>query len=120
MGCELNNPTGAKLQSSTIWSATDTQAAAQTDTALQATPGAGLSLYVTDIIISNGATAGTVKLVEHTASAADIVELMYFAINGGCVINLKTPIKLTANKDLGYTSATVTTHSITVCGFTAP
>lgn len=120
MPCGVNNPAGPKIQSTTIWAATDNQAAAQTDTALQATPGAGLSLYVTDIIISNGATAGSVKLVEDTASAADIVELMYFAINGGCVINLKTPIKLTANKDLGYTSVSVTSHSITVCGFTAP
>jgi len=120
MSFGVSNPTGAKIQSTTLWTATDNQAAAQTDTALQATPGAGLSLYLTDIIISNGATAGSVKIVEDTAAAVDIVELMYFAINGGCVINLKTPIKLTANKDLGYTSVTCTSHSITVCGFTAP
>jgi len=103
-----------------FWKATDNQSSAQTDTALVSAPGSGLSLYVTDIIISNGATAGNVKLVEDTASAADIVEVMYFAVNGGAVINLKTPLKLTANKDLGYTSVDCTTHSITVSGFTAP
>ena len=95
----------------------DNQSTAQTNTALQAAPGANLSLYVTDIIISNGATAGNVKLVEDTAGTPlDILEVMYFAINGGCVINLQTPLKLTANKNLGYTSVSVTTHGVTVAG----
>lgn len=120
MGGSVSNPSGAKKQSALLWTATDNQAAAQTDTVLQAAPAAGFSLYITDIIISNGATAGSVKLVEKTASSTDIVELMYFAINGGCVINLKTPIKVTAAENLGYTSVTCTSHSITVCGFTAP
>ena len=101
--------------------AAQNQSSAQTNTELVATPGAGLSLYVTDIIISNGATAGNVKLVESTASSpVDILEVMYFAINGGCVINLQTPLKLTANKNLGYTSVACTTHSVTVAGYTAP
>jgi hypothetical protein len=88
---------------------------------LKAAPGAGLSLYITDIIISNGATAGNVKIVEDTAGTpVDIVEVMYFAANGGAVIPLRTPIKVTANTDVGYTSASVTTHSVTLCGFIAP
>ena len=101
--------------------AAQNQSTAQTNTELQATPGAGVSLYITDIIISNGATAGNVKLVESTADTPlDILEVMYFAINGGCVINLQTPLKLTANKNLGYTSVDCTTHSVTVAGYTAP
>lgn len=111
----------SRINVNQVWSATDNQSSAQTNTALKAAPGSGLSLYITDIIISNGATAGNVKLVEDTAGTpADVVEVMYFAINGGAVIPLRAPIKLTANKNLGYTSVTCTTHSITVCGFTAP
>jgi len=104
-----------------LWKATDNQSSAQTNTALKAAPGAGLSLYITDIIISNGATAGNVKLVEDTGGTpVDILEVMYFAANGGAVINLQTPIKVTANKDVGYTSVTVTTHSVTLSGYIAP
>lgn len=120
MGIQINNPVPAQESSATQWTATAHYAAAQTDTALQAAPGAGLSLYVTDIIISNGPTAGNVKLVENTASSSDVLEIMYFAINGGAVINLQTPIKLTVNDNLGVTSVTCTDHSVTVCGYTAP
>ncbi len=101
--------------------AADNQSSAQTNTELQATPGAGLSLYITDIIVSNGAVAGNIKFVESTASSpVDIVEILYFAINGGCVINFQTPLKLTANKNFGYTSVSCTTHSVTVSGYIAP
>ena len=104
-----------------LWSAVDNQSTAQTNTALKAAPGVGLSLYITDVIVSNGATAGNIKFVEDTAGAsADKIEIMYFAANGGAVINFKTPIKITANKDFGYTSVAVTTHSITISGFIAP
>lgn len=104
-----------------LWSATDNQATAQTNKALKAAPGAGLSLYVTDIIVSNGATAGNLKFVEDTAGTpVDKIKPLYFAANGGTVIAFKTPIKLTANKDFGYTSLTVTTHSVVVNGFVAP
>ena len=101
--------------------AAQNQSTAQTNTELVATPGANLSLYITDIIISNGATAGNVKLVESTADTPlDIVEVEYFAVNGGLASNFQTPLKLTANKNLGYTSVDVTTHSITVSGYIAP
>jgi len=103
------------------FAATDNQATAQTDTALQAAPGSDLSLYITDVIISNGATAGNVKIVQDTAGTPiDILEVMYFAINGGAHLKLETPIRVTPNIDVGYTSVTVTTHSVTVLGYTAP
>lgn len=101
--------------------ANDNQSSAQTNTPLVSAPGAGLSIYVTDIIISNGATAGNVKLVEDTGgSPADLLGPYYFAVNGGMVSNLKTPKKLTANKNLGYTSASVSTHTISIGYFIAP
>jgi len=103
-----------------FWSASAAYTGAQTAVEVVAAPGASLSLYVTDVIISNGATAGNVKLGEDTAALVDKIEVMYFAINGGAVMNLRTPIKLTANKNLGLTSVTCTTHTVTVCGYTAP
>jgi len=92
---------------------------AQTNTEVIAAPGAGLSLYITDIILSTD-TAGSIKLVEDTASAVDKVEVMYFAANGGCVMPLRTPIKLTANKNFGITSTISGNHSITVSYYIAP
>jgi len=99
--------------------ATANYGSAQTNTEVVATPGASLSLYITDVILSTD-TAGNIKLVEDTASAVDILELMYFAANGGMVSNFRTPIKLTANKNLGITSSMAGNHSITVCYYIAP
>lgn len=115
-GVLLVNPTHPYL-----WSATDNQSSAQTNTALKAAPGANLSLYITDVIVSNGATAGNIKFVEDTGGTpVDKIEVIYLAANGGAVINFKTPIRITANKDFGYTSTTVTTHSVIVSGYIAP
>ncbi len=103
------------------WSLVDTETTAQTDKALKSAPGANLSLYITDIIVSNGATAGTVLFEEDTGSAKTVkVATLYLSVYGGAVINFRTPIRITANKDFGFTSATVTTHTITVNGYTAP
>lgn len=102
-------------------SATENNATAQTNNPIHSAPGAGLSLYITDIVVSNGATAGSIKFVEDTAGTPVVkVQETYMAINGGAVMAFKTPIRITANKDFGYTSTTVTTHSITVNGFIAP
>ena len=71
------------------------------------------SIYITDITISNGATAGWIELEEATAgSQTPIYAKLYTAINGGGIHTLKTPIKCTAGTNVGFTSNTVTTHSI--------
>lgn len=90
-------------------------ASAQTNTSLRAAPGAGLALYVTDIMISNGATAGNITLLD--GSGGTVLFEIYPAINGGVSMNLKNPIKLTDNTALVVTSTTVTTHSVFVSGF---
>lgn len=102
------------------WKVSVNYGAAQTNTAIKAAPGAGLKLWVTDIVFSTD-TAMNMKLVEDTAGApVDVWELCYFAANGGMVCNLKTPFSLTANKDLGITSSAAGNHTITVTGFTGP
>lgn len=92
--------------------------AAQTNASVKAAPGANLSLYITDIFVSNGATAGIITLLD--GSGGTVIFRAYCAINGGAVLNLMQPIKLTANTALCLTSTTVTTHSVTISGFIAP
>ena len=99
------------------WTVSADYAAAQTNVSVKATPGASLSLYITDIMISNGAVAGNITLLDGSGGTVKLE--IYPAINGGASLNLRTPIKLTANTALCLTSTTVTTHSITVCGFIA-
>jgi hypothetical protein len=92
-------------------------ASAQTNTSIVSAPGAGLSIWVTDIIISNGATAGNITLLD--GSGGTVVLELYPAINGGLTHSFRNPIKLTANTALALTSQTVTTHAITVTGYIA-
>lgn len=104
-----------------LWRANENQATAQTNNELKAAPGAGLSLYITDLIISNGATAGSVKLVEDTAGTpVDLVGPLYLTANAGVAKQFKTPLRVSANKNLGFTSVSVTTHTVTVIGYIAP
>ncbi len=103
------------------WKVLENHSSAQTNNNLKAAPGASLSLYITDIIISNGATAGSAQIVEDEGGTpVTIGGPYYFAVNGGIAIPLVTPIRLTANKSLGFTSTTVTTHTIELHGYTAP
>jgi len=85
-------------------------ASAQTNVSVIAAPGASLSIYITDIQLSNGAVAGNVTLLD--GSGGTVKWEAYPAINGGAVLNLRQPIRLTANTALCLTSTTVTTHSI--------
>lgn len=100
-----------------FWSVSADYAAAQTNATVKAAPGVGLSLFLTDIFISNGATAGNVTLLD--GSGGTVLFECYPGVNGGAVFNMKNPIKLTANTLLAITSTTVTTHSVTICGFIA-
>lgn len=100
------------------WTASADYASAQTNASIKAAPGAGLKLYITDVIISNGATAGNVTLLDGSGGTVKLE--IYPGINGGLAQSFRTPIALTANTALCITSTTVTTHSVTVCGYTAP
>lgn len=92
--------------------------AAQTNASVKAAPGAGLKHYITDIVISNGSTAGNITLLD--GSGGTVVFEIYPAINGGVALSLKQPIVLTANTALCITSTTVVTHSVNIGGYIAP
>lgn len=104
-----------------LWRGNENNATAQTDNPIKSAPGANLSLYITDIILSNGATAGTFLIEEDTAGAkTTLLGPYYLGINSGMSKKFQTPVRCTANKDIGYTTVTVTTHTVTVIGYTAP
>lgn len=103
------------------WKAFDNKDVPQANTVLLAAPGAGLRFYITDIVLSNGATEGNIRLVEDTGGAADdLMPPFYFGENGGTSLELTTPIEVSENVDIGYTSVGVTTHSVMIIGYTAP
>ena len=104
-----------------LWSYNTVYGSAQTDAAVKATPGGNLSLYITDLIISNQGTAGSCFFEEDTAGAkTKMTATLYLAASGGAVVSFKTPLRVTANKDFGFTSVTMGTHSIQVLGYIAP
>lgn len=100
-----------------FWHVSADYASAQTNVSVKASPGASLSLYITDIQISNGATAGNITLLD--GSGGTVLYEVYPAINGGAVLSLRSPIKLTAATALCLTSTSCTTHSVFVSGYIA-
>jgi hypothetical protein len=97
-------------------------AAAQTNTAQQAAPGANLALVVKTLTYSSdGTAAGSVKLVEDTAGTpADVAGPYYFPATAGAMeVVFDPPIQLTTNKNLGITSTGVTNLTVTITGYTA-
>lgn len=101
------------------FSANANYASAQTNTELVAAR-TGESFFITDLIISNGANAGTVKIVRNTAASADVLGPYYLPINGSIVIKFSEPVAVNAEQNIGVTSITVTTHTVTISGYSAP
>lgn len=107
-------PRGASL-------AIDNETTAQANKAL--VPGVvGQSYFITKIVITNGATAGSLKLVADPAGTpVDLTPLMYFAINSNSNPTFdSSPIKVPVGKGVGFTSTTVTTHGIQIFGYLLP
>lgn len=89
--------------------------------------GSGLSYYVTDIVISNGATAQTVQLISSTTagnacatSPANVGPPYSLATNGGVAQAFKTPRKVAANSAICCSPGGSTAFSCEVHGFIAP
>jgi len=89
------------------------------NTEIIATPGAGLSLYITDITVSSS-SAQTITFVRNTAGAVNVIGPLYFAANGGAVLNFTNPIKITANQNFGWTGSVGANTSATVNYYIAP
>lgn len=98
-----------------LWQAMGLYSTAQTDVSVKAAPGAGLSLYITDIVVSTD----TAMSVFFEQSTTKVYGTLYLAANGGASSHFRTPIKLPANTALTFTSSATGNHSVTVNGYTA-
>ena len=100
-----------------IWDVETEYTTQQTDATVKAAPGAGLSLYITDIYVSAKGTVD-VTLEEGTST----FKFRYYASGAGDGVtrNLRTPKKLTANTALTVTTSAAVTVTVGVHGYTAP
>lgn len=103
-----------------IWSYHVNGSSALTDTQVHASPGAGLSLYVTDIVISSGAATAMNAFFEEGASTVLGPYYLEAVAGRGCAIHFATPKKITAATALTVTTSAAIAHSIDVTGFVAP
>lgn len=67
-------------------------------TELIASPGTGLSIYVTQLMVSNSSVAGPVLARIGTSASASAVVMMMAANGGGFVMNFDPPWKLSASE----------------------
>ena len=98
----------------------DDVAAVTTDGTIHAAPGAGLSLYITDIIFSIGAaTASSIYIEESTTKILGPYYLEAIA-GRGLAIHFVTPKKVTANTAALVTNTGSISFSVDILGFIAP
>jgi len=93
-------------------------ASSTTNSALIATPGAGVSLYITDVMAAAD-TLASITFVENTAAPTNRILNMRIPANDTVFLSLRNPIKCTANVNFGVTT-NVTNTSFLITGFIAP
>ena len=98
------------------WSASVDYAAAQTNATVYAAQ-SGYKTVITWVLISNGAVAGNVTLLDGSGGA--VLYELYAPINGG-VAQDNIQIELTDETLLAITSTSCTTHSVSVGGYLEP
>ena len=96
-------------------------ATSTTNSSLVAAPGAGLSLYITDLSVNSegNAAAGRVSLLDGLTSTGEKFRFRLATREHAANERFRQPIKLTAATALGVTTD-VTTTSVFVSGYTAP
>jgi len=109
-----------RVDNANKWSYHSDGSTALTDSQVQASPGAGLSVFITDIIVSSGAaTAMNVFLEE---GSTKILGPYYLeAVAGrGLAIHFVTAKKCTAATAVTVTTSAAIAHSVDISGFIAP
>lgn len=98
-----------------MWHSAAEYTSQQTDQELKAAPGAGKSLYITDIIIICNA-AVNVTLEQGTST----LKFRHYgdAQGSGVAHRFSTPMKFTANTSLTLTTSDAVTAYVAVCGYT--
>ena len=101
------------------WDYHENSSSALTDATVEAAPGAGLSLYVTDIVCSTGAATAMNIFFEEVATTVLGPFYLEAVAGRGFHIRFATPKKITANTALTVTTSAAIAHSIDVTGFVA-
>ena len=108
-----------RLSGPRLWSYHENSSNALTDAEVHAAPAAGLSLYVTDVIISLGA-ATALNVFFEEGSTTKLGPYYLEAVNGRSIhLRFATPKKITAATALTVTTSAAVAHSIDCMGFTA-
>lgn len=102
-----------------VWSYHEDSSSALTGATVHAAPGAGLSLYVTDIVISTGAATALNAFLSEGATKVLGPFYLEAAAGRGIVLRFATPKKITPNTALTITTSAAIAHSIDITGFTA-
>jgi hypothetical protein len=102
-----------------IWSYHEDSSSALTDASVHAAPASGLSLYVTDIVVSTGAATALNVFFEEGASKVLGPYYLEAIAGRGLALHFCTPKKITAATALTITTSAAIAHSIDVTGFTA-
>ena len=102
-----------------LWSYHVNGSAALTDASVHALPGAGLSLYVTDIVCSSGAATAMNVFFEEGSTVVLGPYYLEAVAGRGFAIHFGTPKKITANTALTVTTSAAIAHAVDVTGYTA-
>jgi hypothetical protein len=102
-----------------VWSYHSNGSTALTDAVVHAAPGAGLSLYVTDIVFSSGAATAINAFFEEGVTTVLGPWYLEAVAGRGLAIHFNTPKKITANTALTVTTSAAIAHSVDVTGYTA-
>lgn len=100
-----------------IWSYHVDGSSALTDATVHAAPGAGLSIYVTDIVFSAGAATAINAFLEEGASTVLGPYYLEAVAGRGMALHFQTPKKITANTALTITTSAAIAHSVDITGF---
>ena len=102
------------------WSYHENSSSALTDQQVQAAPGVGLSVYITDIILSLGAATALNLFLEETATTIIGPYYLEAVVGRSFHIRFATPKKCTANTALTVTTSAALAHGLDILGFIAP
>lgn len=119
LSCDRDGALFVRMSGPRVWSYHENSSTQLTDAVVHAAPGAGLSLYVTDVIISTGAATALNVFFEEGAST--VLGPMYLEATAGrgAAIQFFTPKKISVNTALTVTTSAAIAHSIEVTGFIA-
>ncbi len=90
---------------------------ALTDVTVQASPGVGRSIYVTDIVFSSGSATAINAFFEEGSTKVMGPYYLEAIAGRGAVIHFDTPKKITADTALTLTTSAAIAHTVDVTGF---